>query len=69
LKIEANKQAIINLMVEEQEFPHDLFGKMNVFNEFDCLKEFEDSYLNESEFSWMMKKFDDRQEMEPSFFE
>ncbi len=56
-------------MVEEQEFPHDLFGKMNVFNEFDCLKEFEDSYLNESEFSWMMKKFDDRQEMEPSFFE
>jgi hypothetical protein len=69
LKIEANKQTIIKSLVEEQEFPLDLFGKKSVFDEFDCLKEFEDSYLNDSEFSWMMKKFDDGQEMEPPFFE
>jgi len=67
--METINHKIIHSLIEEKEFPEvDMEGKMSI-KSFESLREFEDSYLNDSEINWMLKRFESVSNLESRLFE
>ena len=60
---------IIHCLIEEKEFPEVNMERNMSIKSFESLREFEDSYLNDSEIHWMLKRFESGSNLESRLFE